>query len=584
MKTSLEEYMRRFEEIQNETETQLVMLPEDEPRFIIDSNTRKITIPEDFTFLGVLNDTTFETIYFEIDRYYDKYDLKDHRCVVQYMIVDGEDVLSEGIYVVDKYDIETVQDKLIFGWTIKSDVTKYAADVNFAIRFYTTASNDEDIYFTFCLNTRTTYLPVVKTLDVTAGDIGVENETLMGWIETLQKYTKSEDSRVEAETARVEAENSRAEAEAARVETENSRVEAENVRQTAEEVRQSNEDTRIANEEARVEAENAREDAETGYVAQAKTSADAAATSETNAKTSETNAATSETNAATSEANAKISETNAALSESNAATSEANASDSATLAESWAVGGTNTRDGEDADNSKYYAEQSATSAAASETSNQTSIKSAEEALASQTAAATSETNAKTSEINAATSETNAANSATLTESWAVGGTGTRDGEDTDNSKYYAEQARKDLEQLSNKMYFVSQGVNILTITISAQNWVSNIDTDNSSYIYSNDVEVSGVTEEYYPIVTLDESSARIASSASMSSLVRTGTGIVRFYSETIPSSDMTAHIALLYSTDGDVLTELPVATSDTLGVVKIGNGISVDTDGTISTT
>lgn len=37
-------------------------------------------------------------------------------------------------------------------------------------------------------------------------------------------------------------------------------------------------------------------------------------------------------------------------------------------------------------------------------------------------------------------------SATLAQSWAVGGTGTRDGEDTDNSKYYAERAEAAAEK------------------------------------------------------------------------------------------------------------------------------------------
>lgn len=37
---------------------------------------------------------------------------------------------------------------------------------------------------------------------------------------------------------------------------------------------------------------------------------------------------------------------------------------------------------------------------------------------------------------------NAAASATLSESWAVGGTGSRDGENTNNAKYYAEQAQQ----------------------------------------------------------------------------------------------------------------------------------------------
>ena len=42
---------------------------------------------------------------------------------------------------------------------------------------------------------------------------------------------------------------------------------------------------------------------------------------------------------------------------------------------------------------------------------------------------------------AATSEENAADSATLAQSWAQGGTGTRQGEDTDNAEYWANQAQ-----------------------------------------------------------------------------------------------------------------------------------------------
>ena len=44
-----------------------------------------------------------------------------------------------------------------------------------------------------------------------------------------------------------------------------------------------------------------------------------------------------------------------------AANSASDAADSAVLSESWAVGGTNTRSGEDTNNSKYWAEQSAAS-------------------------------------------------------------------------------------------------------------------------------------------------------------------------------------------------------------------------------
>ena len=184
------------------------------------------------------------------------------------------------------------------------------------------------------------------------------------------------------------------------------------------------------------------------YSLDAKTLMEQAQTSATNAKTSETNAKTSETNAKTSETNAKTSETNSA--------------NSATLSESWAIGGTSSRDGEDTNNSKYYSSQSSTYADNAKTSetnakisetnaktsesnaktSETNAKTSEDnAKISETKAETSESNAATSETNAKVSETNASNSAKLSESWAVGGTSTRDGEDIDNSKYYAEQAK-----------------------------------------------------------------------------------------------------------------------------------------------
>ena len=103
----------------------------------------------------------------------------------------------------------------------------------------------------------------------------------------------------------------------------------------------------------------------------AKASETAAKTSETNAKASETAAAKSATAAATSETNAKASETSASQSAStatdkaNIATQKAteiigkaeSAADSATKAQSYAVGGTGSREGEDFDNAKYYYQQ-----------------------------------------------------------------------------------------------------------------------------------------------------------------------------------------------------------------------------------
>ena len=83
------------------------------------------------------------------------------------------------------------------------------------------------------------------------------------------------------------------------------------------------------------------------------------------------------------------------------------------------------------------AEIAATEAEKSELS---ATRSASAAAQSQNNAKTSETNSKTSETNSKTSETNSENFSNASKSWAVGGTGVREGEDTNNAKYWAEQA------------------------------------------------------------------------------------------------------------------------------------------------
>lgn len=151
------------------------------------------------------------------------------------------------------------------------------------------------------------------------------------------------------------------------------------------------------------------------------------------------------------------------------------------LAKSYAIGDANgIRENEDTDNSKYYSEQAkscsdqsvinAENAANSEQNAESYMNNAkaymDDAKASKDTAAVSEinakaseTNSKTSEINSKSSETNAKtsesnaliseqnakvsetsslNNANFAKSYAVGATGTRDGEDNDNVKYYYE--------------------------------------------------------------------------------------------------------------------------------------------------
>ena len=93
--------------------------------------------------------------------------------------------------------------------------------------------------------------------------------------------------------------------------------------------------------------------------------------------------------------------------------------------------------------SKAEAEKSKNVAAQSEKNAKAS---ADQAKVSEENAFSSESNADRSEQNAKSSESAAKTAQNQAESYAIGGTGTRSGEDTDNSKYYAEQARNAAEE------------------------------------------------------------------------------------------------------------------------------------------
>ena len=125
----------------------------------------------------------------------------------------------------------------------------------------------------------------------------------------------------------------------------------------------------------------------TNVIKEAKKSADAAKMSATNAKTSETNAKNSETNASSSATKAKASE-----------------------------------------------EQSAINATASDNSQR-------EALQSVANAKTAEANALSHANDAKTAKDSSSDYAKLAQSYANGSSGTRTNEETDNAKYYSDQAK-----------------------------------------------------------------------------------------------------------------------------------------------
>ena len=174
----------------------------------------------------------------------------------------------------------------------------------------------------------------------------------------------AETRRGEAETARASAESDRRNAESSRATAESGRASAEASRVTAEQGRTSAENSRVEAEAQRAAAEQARADENTGIVAQATAQANAAAQSAGIASASAQTAQSAASSAGTAASTASSAAASASGSASQAQASAAAAAKSAAsvdginkTAQSWAVGGTGTRPGEDTDNAKYWAEQ-----------------------------------------------------------------------------------------------------------------------------------------------------------------------------------------------------------------------------------
>ena len=134
--------------------------------------------------------------------------------------------------------------------------------------------------------------------------------------------------------------------------------------------------------------------------------------------------------AITAAQNAKSSETNALQSEQNAETSASNALDSATAAGESEKNALNYMNA-----AKDYADNASTAAATAADDTKALLDEYAE-------------NARNSADSASISESNSDTSAKLSQSYAVGGSGIRDGEDTDNSKYYKEQAEMSASEAS----------------------------------------------------------------------------------------------------------------------------------------
>lgn len=115
----------------------------------------------------------------------------------------------------------------------------------------------------------------------------------------------------------------------------------------------------------------------------------------------------------------------------------------------------------------------------------------------------SENNAAASAQAAAQSATNAELDAKLSQSYSVGKSGIRDGEDTDNSKYYSEQAKKYADEaqeiaggnfIPNSEKGIAGGVAVLNANLAVEKAVADEDGNNIQETYAKKTEISEAIE------------------------------------------------------------------------------------------
>lgn len=169
--------------------TYYIDIPENEKKYKIDLNTRKIEAPP---LLGVLEDHASEIIWFEVDRFYDSYDLFHAVCVIQFINANKE-VFYHQTFPQQK--IVDGQLKLYIPWVISQEVTKKQGTIQFSVRFFTL--DDQYEKYVFSINTLPASSKVENTLvaeeindDNTTKPENMTSTTLAEWLAIADQMKK----------------------------------------------------------------------------------------------------------------------------------------------------------------------------------------------------------------------------------------------------------------------------------------------------------------------------------------------------------------------------------------------------------
>lgn len=145
-----EGYWEQLKHIQNDQAREISKITTPPNGFFeIDLDERNIIPPVEYRdFLAVAEEHMAETIYFEVDRYFDDVDLTTTNIIVEYVNADGE----ARIYPAVLQDWTTNPGHIRFAWVLGNEATKAVGTLKFAIRFYSV--DQQNRIFVYSLQTR----------------------------------------------------------------------------------------------------------------------------------------------------------------------------------------------------------------------------------------------------------------------------------------------------------------------------------------------------------------------------------------------------------------------------------------------
>lgn len=133
--------------------------------FKIDLDERSITPPAEYRdFLAVAQEHMAETIYFEVDRFFDDVDLTTTNIIIEYVNGNGDARIFPAVL----QDWTTNPGHIRFAWVLGNEATQAAGILTFAVRFYSVDQTEK--IFTYSLSTRPYSGVVIASLEDANGE------------------------------------------------------------------------------------------------------------------------------------------------------------------------------------------------------------------------------------------------------------------------------------------------------------------------------------------------------------------------------------------------------------------------------